>query len=319
MRELLAVLPVLEGLSRVPRTFLGFCRWLGVTLTPGQTELCRVLFDGGEPDGILGANIFGFSGSVPSGCRDVVAITAGARSGKSYVCMGLRMVHQMLVSDLSSLAPGQRAVALVIAPNDKLRREVVSYARGAVNSKPELVAMLEEDGTDGFGLRRSDGHLVRLEAGVATPGGYGGRGRSLCAFGLDETAFFKNADYAVSDSEIFRSGSARVLPGCQTIVASTPWGKSGLLYQLHKDNWGHPKTALVAHAPTLLMHDSPMTRTLVERERARDPENAAREFDAKFVSTDVAEFFPDDLIDMCVDESIALERRDPAVLEHPGP
>lgn len=282
-----------------------FCTWLGVKLTPGQRELTRVLFDGGDPAGELGRQVFGFTGPVPVGCRDVVAITAGARSGKSYVCISLRMVHAMLAADLSSLAPGQKAVALVIAPNDKLRREVVSYALGAVMSRTELKGLLDgEPSADGFGLRRSDGHLVRFEAGVATAGGYGARGRSLCAFALDETAFFKNADYAVSDIELFRAGSARVLPGCQTIVASTPWAKSGLLYDLHKENWGHPKAALVAHAPTLLMHDSEMTRRLVERERARDPENAAREFDAQFLSSGTTDFFPDELIDMCVDDSL---------------
>jgi hypothetical protein len=300
--------------------FAAFCSWLGVELTPGQAELARVLFDGGEPRGDLGRRIFGFEGPVPMGCRDVVAITAGARSGKSYICISLRMVHAMLVSDLRSLAPGQRAVALVIAPNDKLRREVVAYALGAVSSRPELKALLDgEPSADGFGIKRKDGHRVRFEAGVATPGGYGARGRSLCAFALDETAFFKNADYAVSDIELFRAGSARVLPGCQTIVASTPWAKSGLLYDLHKENWGAPKTSLVAHAPTLVMNPSDMTRTLVAREKARDPENAAREFDAVFLSSGSTDFFADDLIESCVDPALFLQTSDPAALERSGP
>lgn len=288
----------------VPQTFIEFCAWIGVELTPGQAELARVLYDGCVPvDRGLAVQIFGdieFE-NLPVGCRSVVAVVAGARGGKSYVVISLRLLHAMFVCDLSSLAPGQRAVALNIAPNEKLRREVLNYARGAVRSKPELEAMICEEGAEGFGLRRPDGMVVRFETGVATAGGYGARGRSLVAFALDEVAFFRNASFVVNDAELFRAGSARVLPGGQTIVASTPWAKSGLLYDLHAENWGHPKTALVAHAPTLVMNPSDMARTLVEREMARDPDNAAREFSAEFMASGTTDFFPSDLIESCVD------------------
>lgn len=275
----------------VPRTFLGFCTWLGVALTDGQAEFARVAYDLGEPGGGLGERLFGFAGAVPMGARSVVGAVCGARGGKSYVAVALRLVWGMLVRDLSSMAPGQKAVALIVALNDKLRREVMNYARGAVRSKPELEATVTEDGVDGFGLRRPDGQVVRFETGVATAGGYGARGRSLTDFALDEAAFFRDSTAKVNDEEIFRAGSARVLPGGQTIVASTPWAQAGLLFDMHKRNFGKPVDALIAHAPTLVMHDSPMTRAIVERERLRDPDNAAREFDAKFMTTGTTVFF----------------------------
>jgi len=188
-----------------------------------------VAYDGGLPEGDLGRRLFGFVGSVSVAARSVVTAVCGARGGKSYVVVALRLVHGMLVRDLRSLAPGQRAVALIVAPNDKLRREVLNYARGAVRSKPELEAMVVEDSADGFGMKRPDGHIVRFETGVATAGGYGARGRALTDFALDECAFFRDSSFKVNDEEIFRAGSARVLPGGQTIVASTPWAEAGLL------------------------------------------------------------------------------------------
>lgn len=293
----------------VPRGFLEFCRWLGIRLTPGQALLWGVLTADPEPvDRSLAREVFGEANldDLPVGCRDVGVICAGARSGKSYLG-ALFMVWSLYVSDLRSLAPGQRAVALVIAPNDKLRKECVAYARGAVKSKAALEATVIEDAADGFTVRRPDGHEVRFEAGVATPGGYGARGRSLCAFLTDEVAFFRDKDHAVSDEEIFRAGSARVLPGCKSIVSSTPWAKSGLLYELYKANFGHPKTALVAHAATLTMHDSEMTRALVARETARDEVNAAREFGAHFLSNSAEEMFSEDLLMSCVDATINAE------------
>jgi hypothetical protein len=290
----------------VPQSFVSFVEWLGVELRPGQAELARVAFDGAEPlDRRLAERLFR---DVPVGRRGVVAAVCGARAGKSYVLVALRLVHGMLVRDLSSLAPGQRAVALIIAPNDKLRREVANYALGAIQSKPELAAMLEGVSADGFGVRRPDGHLVRFETGVATAGGYGARGRSLTDFALDECAFFRDASAKVNDEEIYRAGSARVLPGGQTILASTPWAKAGLLH----DFWAkRPEEVLVVHAPTLLLHDSPMTRELVEREMARDPDNAKREFGAEFMDAGGTLFFESSLIDAAqTDEPFALRHGD---------
>lgn len=281
----------------VPRTFLAFCAWLGVILSAGQSEFGRVAYDMGEPSGGLGESLFGFAGPVPMGARGVVGAVCGARGGKSYVIVALRLVYGMLVRDLSSMAPGQRAVALIVAINDKLRREVINYALGAVRSKPSLEAMLVGPSADGFGLRRPDGRLVRFEGGVAAAGGAGQRGRSLTDFAMDEGAFFRDGSFKINDEEIFRAGSARVLPGGQTIIASTPWAQAGLLYEMHKRNFGKPDDALVAHAPTLVLHDSEMTRATVERERLRNPDNAAREFDAKFMTTGTTVFFETASID----------------------
>jgi hypothetical protein len=210
----------------------------------------------------------------------------------------------MLVRDLSSLAPGQRAVALVIAPNQKLRGECVNYALGAIRSKPELARLLVSEAQTEFVLRRPDGHEVTFEGGVATRGGYGARGRSLTDFALDESAFFLDDTYVVNDETIFTAGMARVLPGGQTIVASTPWAEKGLLYNLWRRNFGHPVDALVAHAPTLVLHDSPMTRTIVERARAADPEKAKCEFDAVFLSTGTTSFFEGATIDSSISPEV---------------
>ncbi len=95
-------------------------------------------------------------------------------------------------------------------------------------------------------------------------------------------------------------GAARVLPGGQTIVASTPWAQAGLLYELWRDNFGKPKDAIVAHAPTLVLHDSEMTRGIVSRERSRDPDNARREFDAEFMTSGTTVFFEASAVDAAV-------------------
>ncbi len=304
-----------------PTTFVGFCAWLGVTLTPGQRVLCSVAYDGVEPkdlseeDKAIALKIFGPVETVPEAARATLAVVAGARAGKSYT-IGLHMVWAALTVSLKSMAPGQKAVSLVVAANAKLRNEVIAYALGACRSKPELAAMLVlakgknvDDSGDSFRIRRKDGHLVWIEAAIAGRGGYGARGRSLVGAYLDEAAFFRDSGYQVCDVEIYKAASPRVLPGGITVVCSTPWAESGLLYDFHKKNFGKPTECLVAHAPTLLLNDSEFVQKMVARERLRDPDNASREFDAIFVTGGTSLFFPASEVDGAVDDSIDCEAR----------
>ena len=303
--------------TAVPRKFVAFCNWLGVELTPGQRVIASVAYDGLEPRDLDGEDrsfareVFGDVETLPASARNVAVFVCGGRGGKSYVLVALRLVWGMYTRDLSTLAPGQRAVALTIAMNETLRQEVTNYALGAIRSHPWLRTTLrlsrgtrEDETPSTFRVERPDGQSVTFEGGVASRGGYGGRGRSLTDVALDEAAFFRDASYQVNDEEIFKAAAPRVLPGGQAIVASTPWAEAGLLYNLYSTNWGKPVDAIVAHAPTLAMR--PAAAEQVERERRRDPDNAEREFDARFMRGGTTLFFPTTLIEQCIDDTLVL-------------
>ena len=293
----------------VPGTFLGFLESLRVVPSDGQAELIRVAFDGTEPvDRDLARAIFGCDVSV--GIRRVVAAVCGARSGKSYLLVALRLVWGMLMRDLSSMAPGQRAVAMIVAPNEKHRREVLNYALGAIHSKPELEAMLLRETDKGFELRRQDGKLVYFDVGVASAKGADAAGKSLTDYAMDETMLFRDASYKVNDVDLFRAGATRVLPGGQVIVASTPWAQAGLLWELYRDNFGKDSDSngtIVAHAPTLTMNPSPTVRAIVETETKRDADNAAREYEAKFLTGGTTLFFESATIDAALVDAEFIE------------
>lgn len=304
-----------------PARFTAFVAWLGVVLSVGQTVVAKVAYDGVEPKDLEGderavaKEIFGDVETVPEDARSTFVAVCGGRGGKSYVLVALRMVHGMFTRDLSSAAPGQHPAALVIAPNGALRQEVINYAVGAIRSKPELKACLivpkgtPDDGVvSGFSIRRPDGgKVVDFVAGVATKGGYGGRGRSWTDAALDECAFFQDSTFQVNDQALYDAASARVLPGGQTLVTSTPWAESGLLYEKHHENFGKPKTALVAHAPTLTINPSDWAKKIVARGYATDPENAEREYGARFMKGGTTVFFPPDLIESCIDDSLNVD------------
>lgn len=287
----------------VPRTFLGFLEWLAVVPSPGQAELARVAFDGALPvDRDLARTIFGCD--VPMACRRVVALVCGARSGKSYLFVALRLVWGMLMRDLSSMAPGQRAVAMIVAPNEKHRREVLNYAMGAMNSKPELKALLVRETEKGFEIRRPDGKPAYFDVGVASAKGADAAGKSLIDYAMDEVMLFRDASFKVNDIDLFRAGATRVLPGGQIIVASTPWATAGLLYDLYRDNFAKPSDTIVAHAPTLTMNPSPTVRAIVETETRRDPENAKREYEAVFMTSGTTTFFESSAIEAAKDDDL---------------
>lgn len=262
-------------------------------------------FDGVEPvDHDLARRLFGTT-DLPLGTRRIVAAVCGARAGKSYVLVALRLVWGMLMRDVSKVPAGQHASALIVAPRDDLRMEVFRYALGAVLEKPELAAMLHgRPKVDTFMLRRPDGKLVGFRTGVATMGGTAARGAWWTDFALDECAFFRDDNFKVNDEELFRAGSSRVLPGGQTIIASTPWAEGGLLYRLWRKR---PGDTVVAHAPTLLLQDTELTRSIVASAIEADPENAKREFGAEFMPAGTTVFFSAKAIDdSCTDEPFSL-------------
>lgn len=107
----------------------------------------------------------------------------------------------------------------------------------------------------------------------------------------------------VNDVEIVKAVAPRIVPGGQLLILSTPWLEQGVLYDQWRTNFGVPTTALVAHAPTLLMRDDEHTRSFVEREYQRDPDTAARELGAQFMGGGASTLIDPASITAAVDES----------------
>lgn len=284
--------------------FVDFCTRLGIELTDGQRSICNVVYDGAEPGG---EDAFGGARAVPPLCRRTVSAVCGARSGKSYVLVAMRLLWGALTRGLDQLAPGEVASSLIVAPGMRLAQQTLRYVSGAAHLDPDLAETIVKEDADGITIRRENGRLVRIEALPAAARGTALRGRWYCDAALDESAFFRDENYAVNDLEVYRAVSPRILPGGQIIVASTPWAQSGLLYEFHRRNFGHPVDALAVHAPTLAMQ--PGMREAVEAARLLDPENARREYDAEFMSAGAGQFFDVPLLEACTDATLELPLR----------
>lgn len=326
---------LLEGLPLAPSIgrefvaaarFTDFCAQLGVTLEHGQRVAALVAYDGLDPCDLIGEEretareLFGDVETIAPAARRIFAAVAGARGGKTYALVALRMLHLALTVDLSPLAPGEYASGPIIAPDMDLAQQALRFVQGAVMSVPALAAMVDgkPDAEESICIRRG-GKIAEIVVRAASGRGRTGRGRTLFGFALSEAAFFLDKNYKVNDNEIFLALRPRLtLPGSQGILESTPWSQTGLLYDLFVANHPDPTcagltdkgtmagTALAMHAPTLALRDTPETREFVHAEETRDPENAAREFGAQFMSASTESFFDPVVLAKCLDDSIEL-------------
>lgn len=293
----------------VPYSFEDFLeRALGITLSPGQRVMWRVLtgtaqpgdFEGAEAE--LAAELFGGVDEVPLELASVAAIVKGARIGGTYFG-ALRMLDLALAAPLTKLAPGETGFAIIVCPDLRLAGQAFRYITGAIDESHALTQRQRSRTTTSVTIIRDDGHEVTIECLPASRGGSAIRGRSMVGALLDEAAFFRDESYTVNDAELYKAALPRIVPGGQLLVSSTPWAEAGLLYDLFKANYGEPKSCIAVKAPTRLMRtDDPAILRMVQRETERDPENAEREYEAEFMTRGAGLFFDGVAIDQAVEE-----------------
>lgn len=288
----------------------------------------------------IARELFGDVKRFHDACRKVIVLVIGGRAGKSFMFSALRAIHAAVSSKLEvnhdgkdGLAEGERAFATIVAPEPEQREQCFGYVLGAIASHPDLTAMavaaggkLGPDGkldTGAFGnaqsidLLRSDGFRACIRTIPAKRGGGALRGAWHIFCALEEAAFFRDANNVVNDKDLFTSVAPRILPGGQLMVSSTPWTETGILaeefFANHPEPWraaphirqpGNPHRAIAAHAPTLLLRNTPLMQAAVAAEYERDEWNAKREFGAQFLGLGSQQFFDPRAIAECIDYTL---------------
>jgi hypothetical protein len=219
----------------------------------------------------------------------LVVVVAGVRGGKSLMASAAAL-KAALSADLSQLVSHEIARVPIVAPTVDNATATYRLLAGAIQTSPVLRPLLVGEPTnDTVMVRRADGRVVEIVVVAAHRGAITIRSRWLAGFVLDEVALFgqEASGAAVNAEELLRAAETRLVKGGQGWLISSPYGPQGLLHQLWKDHFGKPARVLVVHAPTLAMNPA-FDPEQVEEIRKRDPDAAAREYDASWVDADTA-------------------------------
>jgi hypothetical protein len=237
----------------------------------------------------------------------LVVIVAGVRSGKSLL-VSVASVCRAMTADMSQLKKHTIPRVRIVCPKAENALETFRHILGAVEGSSGLRSCLFGEPKfsphPSLTLLRLDGRRVQISVGAADSGGLSMRSGWLAGYVLDEAALFGEsaAGAAVNAEEIIQAAETRLLPGGQGWVVSSPYGPTGLLYDLYTRHWGKPGRVLVCRASTLAMNPG-FSRDLVEAVRLEKPDVAAREYDAEWVDADSA-FFEGVLVDKAVRQEL---------------
>jgi hypothetical protein len=225
--------------------------------------------------------------------RELWAIV-GRRGGKSFI-MSVIAVFLALFHDFTKyLAPGERGVIQIIAADRSQARVIFRYISAILNSTEVFSQYLTNETKERIELSTG----VDIE--VMTCSFRTIRGRTVVCAVLDEIAFWR-VEGANPDREILAAirPSMATIPNSMLLVISSPYARSGVLFESHRDYYGKDDSeVLVWQAPTKVMNPT-LDQGLIDREMARDPVAAAAEWGATFRS-DVESYVPLEWIEQAI-------------------
>jgi hypothetical protein len=283
---------------------------LHLELTVAWRVLLAVCIDGMQPRELeaeereVARGLFGDVDEIDPRLRRVLIWRLGRASGKTTLAAAL-CIYAAWTCALPRDGHGHVPCAFAVSPTMRVAKIMVTVARELVRGT-ELERFVVDDTTEGFGLRRPDRRLVEVRCVAASKGGANLRGRDVIVLVLDESEFFaSNADdtgegYSVTD----RDQIAAVMPRLLGFVLciSTPWPTENATAEFFDRNHRHPVDAVAALGPSMFMRPTEQLAQDIERERSRDSENAAREYECAAGTRGGSRLFDGPSIDAAIDE-----------------
>jgi hypothetical protein len=226
---------------------------------------------------------------------EVTAIS-GARGGKdSRIAAPCACYEAVFGGHERHLARGERAMIPLVAQDQRATKIAFGYIRDYMTRSPLLASLVEDVLTSEIVLTNG----LTVACFPCTLRSL--RGWSIPSGVLDEFAFFRLEGQADSDVEIQASIRRGMIsfPHTKLIKISTPYMRSGVLYDDFRRGFGHANPdLLVWRASSLLMNPSLRAERL-ERERRLDPLRFSREYEAEFTD-DLESFIAAAWLDTCV-------------------
>ena len=224
--------------------------------------------------------------------KEVFAIV-GRRGGKSFISAVIACFIALFHDWKHYLAPGELGWIMVIASDRMQARVILGYVKGILRL-PIFNGMVEKDLTWEVYLKN------KIIISVKTCDYRTLRGYTVVAAILDELSFWRSegANPAAEILTAIRPALATV-PGSLLLGISTPYAKTGPLYEAFRDSYGrNDPDVLVWRAPTKVMNPTIQER-IIDKALKNDYSAAKAEWLAEF-REDLETFLPTKMIEDAV-------------------
>lgn len=196
----------------------------------------------------------------------------GRRSGKSEEHTA-RAVWRAISREWSAvLAAGERGIIPIIAPDKDQARNTLGYLKG-IARHPTVTAYVSRVLKDAVEFRT--GAVVR----VATASYRAVRGFTFLDVILEESAFYRSEESANPDVELLHAVRPALLtiPDARIYAISSPYARSGILYDAWEKHWAKDGDVLVWNGDTVSMNPT-VNAAEIHRAFEDDPAVAAAEY-----------------------------------------
>jgi hypothetical protein len=219
----------------------------------------------------------------------------GRRGGKSFICAVVATYLALFYDFKKYLSPGERGTIQIIAADRSQAHVILNYIRGILESTAVFRQYILNDYRESIELTNG----ITVE--VMSCSYRSVRGRTVVCAIFDEVAFWR-VEGVSPDREILAAirPSMATIPNSLLLVISSPYARSGVLYEHHRDYYGKDDDEiLVWQAPTRVMNPT-ISDKLIDRETTKDPSAARAEWQAQF-RDDIEEFLSLEAIEaVCV-------------------
>ena len=263
------------------RAWIAFLKALfGLEMTSKEVEVYRQATQRGEP---------------PKERVRECYVVAGRRSGKSTLAAVIATYLACFKNWKEFLQPGEKAWIFVLAV-DKLQARVVhGYIKGLFNGSKILRSMVEKETSEELWLRNDCVIAIKTSSYRSI------RGYSVATCILEELSFWRGDETSSNpDREIVAAirPALITLPESLLIGISSPYMKSGFLYDQYKRYFGRDDGPLIWQAPSRLMNPL-LDEKIIEKSIAEDPEAGRSEWLAEW-RQDLSSFLDMELIERAV-------------------
>jgi hypothetical protein len=282
------------------RKALGDSKLLGTALEGDSWRAWRILLIAAMGEKLTGEERTLFSELTgrehePLQRIDELVAVVGRRGGKSRA-MAVLATYIAGLCDHSDLVPGERGVLLCVALDQRVAKIILDYAQALFEQSPILRQLVVNRTQDAIELMNG----ISLEVRPASFRKL--RGPTYIAVIADELAYwYTESSYANPDSEVLNA----VMPGLATtggplILASSPYAKSGVLWDVYRKHYGATGDALtlVAHGPSRTFNQT-LPQRVIDRALEKDRAKASAEYLAEFRS-DIEGFAQLEIVEACV-------------------